>query len=489
MFTHALIRDGAYASLLHAARRELHRAAAVWYAGRDAPLRARHLDRADDAAAAAAYLDAARLEAEALRVDDALALARRGVELQPSPAVRHALAMVEGDLCWSLGRASASLAAFERALDAAADDRERCAAWIGVAAGHRLTSAVEPGLAALDRAAALAGDSAPAAARIHYLRGSFHFARGDVDGCRAEHERSLACAEAAGDEEAQAQALSGLADALYAQGQFVSARATFERCVALCNAAGLTRISIANRCMIGFIDAYNGGPDAALAMIAAARRDAHRLRNRVAEVMAAECEGSVLVACGRFAAAREPLMEALALAREVGARRFETFILVCLARVLGHDGDADGARRYAQDSWQLAQTLDPHFAGPIALAAVAATAATADERARALADGERLLAEGCLAHCHLEFYGAAIDLALAAGDWAEAERYASALQAFMRNERLPLASFFIARGRALAAAGRGHPDRGELEACRREAVERQFLAGLAAIDAALAACP
>ena len=489
MFTHALIRDGAYASLLHAARRELHRAAADWYAGRDAPLRARHLDRAEDPAAATAYLEAARSEADALRLDDALALARRGSELPASPAVRHALAKVEGDLCWALGRAAASIAAFERALGAAADERERCAAWIGIAASHRLTSAVEPGLAALEQAAALAGDSAPDAARVHYLRGSFHFARGDVDGCRAEHERSLACAEAAGDPEAQAEALSGLADALYAQGRFVSARATFERCVALCHAAGLTRISIANRCMIGFIDAYFGEPDAALASIAAARRDARGLRNRVAEVMAVECEASVLVACGRFAAAREVLAEALALAREVGARRFETFILVCLARVERHDGDGEAAQRYASEAWQLAQTVDPHFAGPIALAAVAAAAATAEERARALADAERLLAEGCLAHCHIEFYGAAIDLALDAGDWAEVERYASALERFMRHEPLPLATFFIARGRALAAAGRGHADRDALAACRRDAVARQFLAGVPALDAAIAACP
>jgi len=154
-----------------------------------------------------------------------------------------------------------------------------------------------------------------------------------------------------------------------------------------------------------------------------------------------------------------------------------------------HDGDGEAAQRYASEAWQLAQTVDPHFAGPIALAAVAAAAATAEERARALADAERLLAEGCLAHCHIEFYGAAIDLALDAGDWAEVERYASALERFMRHEPLPLATFFIARGRALAAAGRGHADRDALAACRRDAVARQFLAGVPALDAAIAACP
>jgi len=43
VFSHALIRDAAYASLLHSARRELHARAAAWYAGRDPVLRAEHL--------------------------------------------------------------------------------------------------------------------------------------------------------------------------------------------------------------------------------------------------------------------------------------------------------------------------------------------------------------------------------------------------------------------------------------------------------------
>src|SRR5207244_9618077 len=73
-FTHALIRDGAYASLLHSTRRALHRAAAKWYEGRDATLHAEHLDRADDPAAAEAYLHAARAEIAAHRIDGALAL-------------------------------------------------------------------------------------------------------------------------------------------------------------------------------------------------------------------------------------------------------------------------------------------------------------------------------------------------------------------------------------------------------------------------------
>src|SRR5262249_18749076 len=60
LFTHALIRDAIYDTLLRRHRRELHRRAADWYADQDSVLRAEHLERAEDPAAAAAYLAAAR---------------------------------------------------------------------------------------------------------------------------------------------------------------------------------------------------------------------------------------------------------------------------------------------------------------------------------------------------------------------------------------------------------------------------------------------
>jgi hypothetical protein len=44
----------------------------------------------------------------------------------------------------------------------------------------------------------------------------------------------------------------------------------------------------------------------------------------------------------------------------------------------------------------------------------------------------------------------------------------------------------VARGRALAACGRGDPDRAALEACQRRAIEWRMPGPLEALDAALA---
>jgi len=60
------------------------------------------------------------------------------------------------------------------------------------------------------------------------------------------------------DLECEAHALSGLADAFYAQGRLRSALQAFVRCVEICDREGLTRFGIANRCMIAIIEAYFG---------------------------------------------------------------------------------------------------------------------------------------------------------------------------------------------------------------------------------------
>ena len=72
-------------ALLKSRRRELHRRAADWYDGRDAVLRAEHLDRADDPGAPAAYLAAAQAQVADYRYELALRLAERGLELAGEP--------------------------------------------------------------------------------------------------------------------------------------------------------------------------------------------------------------------------------------------------------------------------------------------------------------------------------------------------------------------------------------------------------------------
>jgi hypothetical protein len=70
-------------------------------------------------------------------------------------------------------------------------------------------------------------------------------------------------------------------------------------------------------------------------------------------------------------------------------------------------------------------------------------------------------------HNHFYFYVDAIDVSLELGDWDAAEGYATALEEFAESEPLPWSSYFAARGRALAAHGRGRRDPEILAELRR----------------------
>ena len=87
------------------------------------------------------------------------------------------------------------------------------------------------------------------------------------------------------------------------------------------------------------------------------------------------------------------------------------------------------------------------------------------------------------------FYHEAIETALNTGEWAAAERYAAALESYTRPEPLPWADFHVARGRALAAFGRGMRDDAAIAELRRlrDGAERDGLQlMLPALRAALA---
>ena len=489
VFAHALIRDAAYASLLHSAKRALHRRAADWYATRDAVLRAGHLDRADDAGAPQAYLEAARAELASLHPDTALSLARRGAALARDGAVAYALAMLAGDIARDLGHADVALASFEHAVERAGDDRERCAAHIGVASAHRLTTSIERGFAALDAATPLAQACGLVGerARIAYLRGSLEFVSGALQRCAASHEEALVHARSVGDERCEAHALSGLADVAYASGRLRSAQRAFERCVALAERGGDLRFTLMNRNMAGLIRFYLGRLPDALDLLQRTLALSREIGHRVAEVMADECVGLVLVGAGRDAEAVEPLERSLALGREIGSRRFAAIDLAMLGIAARRAGDVAAARERLDESWAMLVDIGPRFAGPLVIAAQARVASSDARRRELLAQGEAMLAEGSLSHNHLWYRDGAIDCALETGELDEALRHAGELERFAAPEPTPWSDFVVARARALVDAARGRPDAEALQALVRRAGALDLRAARPALDRALAA--
>jgi class 3 adenylate cyclase/tetratricopeptide (TPR) repeat protein len=490
LFAHALIRDAVYNSLLTARRRELHRRAASWFEGRDPLLYAEHLDRADDRRAPRAYLAAARAQARVYRYDRARALMERALGLATEPGDRFALTCYQGEILHDVGAMAESRAAYEQALQAASDDGQRAPAWLGLAAVKRVIEDLDGAFADLQRAeaAAVTAGLTEERARIHSLRGNLHFPRGDIDGCLAEHRRSLELARTAGSAELEATALGGLGDAEYARARMLTARGYFERCIDLCREHGFGRIEVASQPMAAITRIYAAELEGALAEAQMAIEAAARVGHQRSAIIARHAGFFAAWLMGDLAVAQEHLDHAQDLALRLGARRFEAENLAFYADLERARGNLGAAQDLLARSLTISRETGMSYIGPIILGALALATADGDERRAALAEAEALLAAGSLSHNHLLFYRDAIDSALAAREWPETERYALALEGYTRAEALPWASFFSARGRALAAFGPGRRDPAvvaELERLRTEAIRFRFDAYLPPIDEAL----
>jgi tetratricopeptide (TPR) repeat protein len=454
-----LIRDGIYDSLLKARRRELHRRAADWFAARDAILHAEHLDRAEDPAAPQAYLTAARRQARDHHYTRALTLVERGLELAEAGAGAFELMCTRGDVLRELGSIDLSIACFESAASLAQAAVEKCRAMIGLASGMRVVGRLEDALGALDQAEAIAREQnlAGDVAQIHHLRGNLYFPLGRIDGCLEQHQLALSLAREARATELEARALGGLADANYMRGRMLTAYDQYRRCVDLARERGLGSVEIANWAMVGCAQRYTNQLQEAWDDSLEAIESAVNAGNQRAEIVARQ-NAWLLRDMARFAEAKPHFERALALARGLGAKLFEPLNMTELAFIAAAEGDSGTASTLIEAAWSASRESRPAFLGGWILGVRARITENPDIREDSFREGERLLSEGCVGHNYYWFYSDAIEAAWRLGDWNRMERYASALEAYTRQEPTPWSDWHIARGRALAAYGRGRRD-------------------------------
>ena len=487
LFAHALIWESVYASLLHSHREELHVAAAEWFSDRDPGLYAEHLRRAGDERAPAAYLEAARAKSQRFHFESALELADSGLGLAPAAGDSHHLLMLKGECTREMGDAAESTEIYRAALEAAPDAPARCRALIGLAAGMRVTDDFDAAFEALDQAQSIAESEALDLERsqVHYYRGNLYFPLGEIDGCLKEHEQALTYAQRAASPEDEARALSGLGDAYYSRGRMITALDYFRRCIDLCQREGYGRIAVGNQYMVAWGRLYMNEVSGALEDALEAIESAERLGHQRAEMVARLAAGRVLVENGDNSTAQPHVERGLELAESLGASRFKPFLLIYVARIRAAQGSAAGEcvdlMRQALD---LARQTGAGFLAPWVLSTLALVSDEPGVAQEALREGEELLAQGCVGHNYYAFYRNAIEVALRLEDWSEADRYAEAMTAYAAEEPLPWSEFFSARGRALAAHGRGERGAANLSALERLAKEAEQ-AGLNAAMTAL----
>jgi tetratricopeptide (TPR) repeat protein len=490
LFAHALIWEGTYASLLSDQKRQWHRAAAAWYAARDPALAAEHLERASDPRAARAYLEAARAEKVLQHTDRTVQLLERGLKLASDPAERTELLTDLGNLLPAIGRPLDAIEAFEQVLALAADDRQRCGARIGMAAGLRMLDRQPEALQILDEAERLAGPEAHAErAQIHYLRGSLYFPLGNLQGSLAEQARALEHARASGSIELELRALSGLGDAYYGTGRIASAYEHFRQCVEISRRHRFGQIEAANLPMVGFATLLMGRLDEVFETSMAAVRLTQRIGNRRAEIVAHHGCAVAYMERGESGLARPHAQAAVDLSRAIGARRFEPESVLMVAGCLYLDGERDAAIAMMREALAGARE-HIHYCGPMILGYLAHATEDPAERARCLEEGRALIEAGSSAHNRLYFCREAIEVSVEQLDWAAALRHADLLERQFREESPAFVDFLVARGRALAAVGQGRRDpdlRSEVLRLVAAARQSRYVLLLPALEAAATA--
>ncbi|WCM92041.1 AAA family ATPase [Acidovorax sp. NCPPB 2350] len=490
-FVHALVMDCIYESTAPAWRRHIHAQLAGFYRERDAVLWARHLGRAGDAQAVAAYLQAIRGQMAQHGYESATELVAQCRLLDMCASDGHALEMLAAEAAMRTMRNPEALASYGRARSLAVTPQQRIDAALGMAAVLNVLDRTEEEEALLDglhAETALHGSQA-SQARLLYLKGNIYFPRGDFSASRQLHGQALRHARLGGDRALEALALSGLGDSLYAQGRMVEAHAVFADCLDLCEAHGLVSIKASNRFMRGTARIYLGRTAEALDDALSSADLGHRVGNRRAEIVSRLTAGWVLLSMAHLDDAQAQVEEGLAIARSMGAARFEPFLTESLARIRFAQGQPDRALCLIREACEGVQRLHlQRFIGPWLMGTLALLSDDAQERSQALSRGEEMLAAGCVAHNHFRFHVAAAEVALLLGDGAGAVAQAGRLRA-LAGEEGPC-PWVEHHARTVAACARwlevpGEDNREVLRTLRRQADEGGMALVMPRLDALL----
>ncbi|HEY8266058.1 MAG TPA: BTAD domain-containing putative transcriptional regulator [Steroidobacteraceae bacterium] len=471
-FAHALMREAVYGSLLKSRRRELHARAAAWYAGHDAGLRAGHLTEAGDPAAARACIEAAVIEADSLRLDRAVEFSQKACMLAREPVDLCLARCLLGELQTRTGHTHDAIATLREVIDLRPDALMEARARLALANALRILDRYDEALETLERAeAVLAGHERPELlARIWSLRGNIRFPRGEIEECLVAHENALSWARRAGSPVDEARAFGGIADALFQRGRVKSARNQFEKCVVEARLHGAIGLALSNAPMLAITRGYCGEVRQGLADCAETATEAARFGDPRSEVLARLLEATLSTYCADFDRTRLTSDRGLAIARRLGARRFEAELMAHQGHAIGELGGVADAQVLLQRATSLALEVARTYCAPWCLGALALHTPNVERAHELLAQGEALLAAGCVSHNHFEYRRVAIEFWLRHDNMREVRRHAAALHDYTKDEPFAWSDALIGRAEYLAdrAENPARPDLG----ARREALLR-----------------
>jgi hypothetical protein len=268
----------------------------------------------------------------------------------------------------------------------------------------------------------------------------------------------------------------------------MTARQHFAQCIKEARDHGLVGVLLSNLPMLAVTNTYCGDVAASREYCREGLELARRVGDLRGELLVHLTLASALLPQAQLEDCRNHARQALKLAQQLGARRFEAECMGYVAQTIIPEDPAQ-ALQLTKEALRLGRETGMSYCGPVLLSIVARLTPSGPERASALAEGEQLLAAGCVSHSYFEFYGNAIEAGLQDRDWASVRKYADGLEAYTSGEPLPWTDMLIRRARLLADAGEkglNKQTRAGLDVLRTECARMNASAALTAVEAALA---
>ena len=268
----------------------------------------------------------------------------------------------------------------------------------------------------------------------------------------------------------------------------LTARRHFAECVKEARNHGLVGVLLSNLSMLGLTEIYCGDTAVGRASVREGLEIARRVGDLRSELIALLSLTSGLNIQGQFDELRTYAEQALRLSKQLGARRFHAECLAIIANSMLSSEDRAAGLQLAEEGLQMSREIGMSYCGPAILGVLARLTNDRAQRAEALAEGETLLAGGCVSHSYFEFYYHAIEVSIEQNAWSAARRYANDLASYTEDEPLPSTDLQIDRARLLADVGENvitPRTRAALQALRERCREMNAVAAIPAIDAAL----
>ncbi len=380
IFKHAITQDVAYQSMTFAQRRELHRAAAEWYAeqiektGEDKEgvyslpplsLLVHHYHHAEEAEREKYY---ARLAGESAATQfanvEAVTYLSRALELtsQDDLATRHAILLSREKVYDVQGQRQAQaddiamLAQLSKMLDA---DCLRAETALRQARYSEMTGDYPASIAAAQSAVNLAqaiGDKRFEA--LGYQQwGQALWRSGDYDGARARLEHALGAARSAALHTVESESLRTLGNIAAQQSDYAAARGYYDQSMRICQATGDRRGEAGVLNNLGIVAQYQGDLVESQVYKAQALQLYRAIGDRQGESLALLNLANLLAARNERDQAQTYLEQTLRLSRDLGFRENEARALNSFGELCLDRGDYAQARIYLEQSLAIQREI------------------------------------------------------------------------------------------------------------------------------------